>query len=147
MLDEGDLLLFSSTEPSARCLQLALSTVYQHTAVIVKLGAQEEKHVVHSNPEGVKAFPLRLILDQCHWQATQTQFGTLCIRRLLRGSGRKRVRGLSSEERLTLRRFVSSLLEKQTPFATPSSMLLSYLRFPQEEDLSRVFCSELVRPE
>jgi hypothetical protein len=136
MVREGDIILFSGTAVTERCLQCGLRTVYHHTAIIVQLDWQ--LMVVESNVEGVSSFPAGAYFDACNWKFMKDRFGTVAIRRLVM-DGKP---GLDVRKRQALRKFATEMIGKK--YATPDKMILSFMGVGQKHDLSRVYCSELV---
>ena len=142
ILDEGDVILFSGRQLGETCQQRLMGIEYNHVGLIVRTstacGTAGELSVLEACVDGVGHYPLRFCLDVLTWAKKAHRFHKIAVRRL-------RVRGspLGDEERVALRRYVVQMVGRSYE-KKPLSMVRAFLGVRNTEDLSSLFCSELV---
>jgi hypothetical protein len=163
---EGDLIMFSGKRAADRCLRCMLNSEFNHIGLVVRQSSDDVLQVLEATAEGVACFHLRWCVDVVTWAWKQHRFNKIAVRRLS-VDGRplaadRRVEQSRAEHstaqhasrsrpyampcyarRVELRKYVARMVGRQYE-RNPTSMVKAFLGVPQEDDLSSVFCSELV---
>ena len=141
-LHEGDIILFGNRGVQQRCVHCLTKSEYDHVGLVVMRarhgGALQELCVLESTIEGVGHIPLRYFVDCARWEQCRRRYSKVAVRRLAIDGGK-----LQLHHRVALRGYVNEMLGRQYNLS-PAALAKAYFGVTQQEDLTTVFCSELV---
>ena len=134
---EGDLFIFKGKQVHDAVIRCCTRSSYNHVALVVNVG--NELQLFESTAVGVIVCPLEFYMNSYYWTHMSQRFHRVVVRQLYTRSGR----GISRDMRAELARYQDEMLGRAFNL-NPISYMQAILELPMTEDLTAVFCSELV---
>ena len=138
---EGDLFIFQGRALHDAVIRCCTRSSYNHVAMVVSVGG--ELHLFESTVCGVGLCPLEFYINSYYWTQMRALFHKVVVRELHTRDECGWRRGVSREMHAELARYREEMLGRKFNM-NPVSYMQALLSLPMTEDLTSVYCSELV---